>query len=222
LSTIAATSGQGPMLLWVAEHRLHHRYSDEPGDPHSPKEGRFHAHIGHLFWHKEFEDEPDRWGKYVPDLNDKAYYRFLSKYAALFVAIPAVILYMVGGVDFVLWGLFMRVVLMWHVTWSVNSACHLWGYRTFETSDTSRNFWLIGFLGAGEGWHNNHHAHPVSAAHGREWWEFDQTYLMIRFLKFVGLATQVKTGVLDSDAPHTPFPFRIPSLSLLSKAEANA
>ncbi len=198
LSTIAATSGQGPMLLWVAEHRLHHRYSDTPEDPHSPLSGAFHAHMGHLFWHKEFEDEPDRWSKYVPDLNDKPYYRFLSKYAAVFVAVPAVLLYMWGGIGFVLWGVCMRIVLMWHVTWSVNSACHIWGYQTFKTSDTSRNFWLTGYLGAGEGWHNNHHAFPVSAAHGREWWEFDQTYLMIRFLKFIGLATNVKTPVLDN------------------------
>jgi stearoyl-CoA desaturase (delta-9 desaturase) len=205
LSTIAAMSGQGPMLLWVAEHRLHHRYSDTEQDPHSPIKGYFHAHMGHLFYHKEFEDEPDRWQKYVPDLKDKAYYRFLSKYAAIFVALPAIPLYYFGGLPFVMWGIFVRIVLMWHITWSVNSACHTFGYRTFETNDTSTNFWFIGWFGGGEGWHNNHHAHPVSASHGREWYEFDMTYQVIKFLKLIGLATNVKTPVLDSKIKSKPF-----------------
>lgn len=198
LSTIAAMSAQGPMLLWVAEHRLHHRYSDTEQDPHSPIEGVFHSHMGHLFYHKEFEDEPDRWMKYVPDLMQHSYYRFLSKYAALFVALPIPFLYWWGGLSYVLWGVPVRIVLMWHVTWSVNSLCHTMGYRSFETRDTSRNNWLIGILGAGEGWHNNHHAQPVSAAHGREWYEFDFTYQIIRFLKLIGLASDVKTPIFDA------------------------
>ncbi len=193
LSTIAATSAQGPMLLWVAEHRLHHRYSDTPADPHSPTNGGFfHAHMGHLFYHKEFEDEPEVWMKYVPDLASHKYYVFLSKFAAVFVALPAVFLYWWGGVSFVMWGIFVRIVLMWHVTWSVNSVCHLFGYRTYDTKDTSRNNWLVGWFGAGEGWHNNHHARPQCAAHGLTFWEFDMTYLIIRALKALGLATDVK------------------------------
>lgn len=209
LSTIAAMSGQGPMLLWVAEHRLHHRYSDTEKDPHSPKQGFFHAHMGHLFCHKEFEDEPDQWMTYVPDLFQHGYYRFLSNYAALFVAIPAVILYPLGGIPFVLWGVCARIVLMWHVTWSVNSACHTWGYRTFETADTSRNLWWVGWFGGGEGWHNNHHAYPVSAAHGRKWYEFDQTCYMILALKAAGLATNVKMPVLDSKPDYELNPFSL-------------
>jgi len=197
LSTIAATSGQGPMLIWVAEHRLHHQYSDEPGDPHSPREGFFHAHMGHLFWHKPFEDEPDRWMKYVPDLCKHRYYHFLSKYSSLFVALPAIPLYLLGGVPFVMWGIFVRIVLMWHVTWSVNSVCHTFGYQTFKTADTSRNCWWVGIFGAGEGWHNNHHAYPTSASHGREWYEFDFTYQIIRFLKLIGLAKEIKTPVFE-------------------------
>lgn len=198
LATIAATTGQGPMFLWVAEHRLHHRYSDEPLDPHNSRLGFFYAHMGHLFWHKDFEDNPDQWMKYVPDLTSHRYYHFLSKFAPVFVALPAVFLYMWGGIPFVLWGVFMRIVLMWHVTWSVNSATHTFGYRTFKTSDNSRNCWWVGIIGAGEGWHNNHHAFPASAAHGRTWYEFDLTYLIIRALKALGLATDVKTSVLTA------------------------
>jgi fatty-acid desaturase len=184
----------------VAEHRLHHRFADTDLDPHSPKLGFFHAHIGHLFYHKEFEDEPDRWMKYVPDLATIPYYQFLSKYAAIFVAIPGLLLAYYGGLSFFLWGVCMRIVLMWHITWCVNSASHLWGYRSYETTDTSRNLWWVALLGAGEGWHNNHHASAISAAHGREWWEFDQTYLMIRILKFLGLASNVKNPYLDKTA----------------------
>lgn len=198
LATIAAMSAQGSMLLWVAEHRLHHRYSDTEKDPHSPLGGFFHAHMSHLFWHKEFEDEPDRWQKYVPDLLQHSYYRFLSKYAVLFVALPIPFLYWAGGISYVLWGMCVRIVLMWHITWSVNSVCHTFGYQTFQTNDTAKNCWWVGIFGAGEGWHNNHHAFPVSAAHGREWYEFDLTYQIIRFLKLVGLATDVKTPVFTN------------------------
>ena len=221
LSTIAATSAQGPMLLWCAEHRLHHRYSDTPQDPHSARQSFFHAHIGHLFYRKEFEDQPDAWVKYVPDLAKHRYYHFLSKYAALFVVLPAPFLYWWGGMSYVLWGIPVRIVLMWHITWSVNSVTHTFGYRTFETKDLSRNTWLVGLLGAGEGWHNNHHAFPHSASHGRTWYEFDLTYQIIRFLKLLGLATEVKTPVLtakpssarivDAESESMPVPVQAPS-----------
>jgi stearoyl-CoA desaturase (delta-9 desaturase) len=198
LATIAAFSAQGSMLLWCAEHRLHHRYSDTDKDPHSASEGFWHAHILHLFYRKDFEDQPDAWSKYVPDLTKHRYYHFLSKYSAVFVALPAPFLYWWGGISFVMWGIFVRIVLMWHVTWSVNSVCHRFGYRTFATKDTSTNIWWVGLFGAGEGWHNNHHAFPHSAAHGRTWYEFDLTWQIIRFLRWVGLATDVKTPVLTA------------------------
>lgn len=191
-ATVAAASAQGPMMVWVAEHRLHHRYSDKPGDPHSPKEGLFHAHMGHLFYHKPFEDEKDQWMKYVPDLATHAYYRFLNKYFVLVIISVAPLLYLWGGLPYVMWGMFVRIVLMWHITWSVNSAAHTWGYKTYETGDTSTNCWWVGILGGGEGWHNNHHYSPTCARHGREWYEFDPTYYFIRVLEFLGLATDVK------------------------------
>ncbi len=193
LATIAAASAQGPMMVWVAEHRLHHRYSDMPGDPHNSREGFFFAHIGHLFFRKEFEDDKNQWSKYVPDLASHAYYRFLNRYFVFIIIAVIPVLYLLGGLPFVMWGMFVRIVLMWHITWCINSVTHTFGYRSFETSDNSRNCWWMGILGAGEGWHNNHHAYQSSAAHGNAWYEIDFTYYIICALKFLGLATDVKT-----------------------------
>lgn len=190
LATIGALSAQGSPLLWVAEHRIHHRYSDAPGDPHSPTKGFFHAHVGHLFYVKDHHCEK-KMLRYVPDLSKQPYYRFLHKYN-IWIALSVVpILYAFGGWAFVLWGGFMRVALMLHFTWLVNSATHTWGYRNYSTRDHSRNCWWVAMLSAGEGWHNNHHAQPNCAAHGQKWWEFDLTYLIIRALSFVGIASDV-------------------------------
>lgn len=194
-ATIAAMSAQGPMMMWVAEHRLHHRYSDEDGDPHTPRHGFFHAHIGHLFYHKEFEDNPDQWQKYVPDLMKHGYYRFLNKYFVFFVLLPAPLLYWAGGLPFLMWGIFVRIALMWHVSGSVNSFCHVFGYQNYSCQDHAKNFWLVGLVAAGEGWHNNHHAQPSVAAHGHRWWEIDFTFFLIRVLEILGLATEVKRPV---------------------------
>lgn len=196
LTTFGALSGQGPVLLWVAEHRLHHRYSDSEKDPHSARHGGFWwSHVTHLFYHKEFEDNEDQWSKYIPDLYKHKYYHWLTKYNFLIALSLAPILYMMGGWAFVMWGIPMRIAIMLHVTWFVNSATHRWGYRNFETRDDSSNVWWVAILGAGEGWHNNHHAQANCAAHGRMWWEFDLTWQLIRGLEFVGLATDVKRPV---------------------------
>jgi stearoyl-CoA desaturase (delta-9 desaturase) len=192
LSTLGVLSAQGPILIWVAEHRLHHRFSDTEQDPHNSLKGFFYAHIGHLFYHKDFEDNSSQWMKYVPDLGSQPYYRFLNTWNIPIALTLLPILYLAGGLPFVFWGGFMRVVLMLHTTWFINSACHLWGYRNFETRDRSTNCWWAALLAAGEGWHNNHHAQANCAAHGRQWWEFDLTYLMIRGLEAVGLAYDVK------------------------------
>lgn len=208
LSTIAAMSAQGPMMMWVAEHRLHHQFSDQPGDPHTPRDGTWHAHLAHLFYHKEFEDKPELWQKYVPDLLKHPYYHFLNQYFFVFIVLPAPFLYWAGGWSFVFWGIFVRIALMWHTSGAVNSLCHVFGYRSHPTSDGSRNFWLVGLLAAGEGWHNNHHAFPTSARHGLRWWEFDFTWTLIRSLELLGLATDVKLPAKESvvAADHeTPF-----------------
>lgn len=192
LATFGALSGQGPVLIWVAEHRLHHRYSDTVKDPHSARDGGFWwSHVVHLFYHKPFEDEVDQWIEYVPDLASHKYYHFLSKYnfAIAFTIVP--FLYLAGGIPYVMWGFFFRIAFMLHITWFVNSATHRFGYRTYETSDGSRNLWWVSLLAAGEGWHNNHHAKQSSARHGIKWWEFDLTWLLIRTLEKLGLATNV-------------------------------
>jgi len=196
LTTFGALSGQGPVLIWVAEHRLHHRYSDSIKDPHSARHGGFWwSHVNHLFYHKEFEDDVKQWSRYIPDMNKHKYYHFLSKYNFIIALSIAAPLYMLGGLPYVMWGVFMRVALMLHVTWLVNSATHRFGYRNFETRDDSSNVWWVALLAAGEGWHNNHHAQSNCAAHGRMWWEFDLTWQLIKALEFMGLATDVKRPI---------------------------
>lgn len=192
LLTLGALVGGGPPLHWIAEHRLHHRFSDTADDPHDSRRGFWYAHVGHLFWHKDFEDIEEQWLKYVPDFAGNRYYRFLNRYWLFFAFLPVPFLYYFGGWSFVLWGGFVRVVLMLHITWFVNSASHLWGYTNYKTDDLSKNCWWVGLLAAGEGWHNNHHANPASAAHGHKWWELDSTYLIIRGLEKLGLATDIK------------------------------
>jgi stearoyl-CoA desaturase (delta-9 desaturase) len=193
LATFGALSGQGPVLLWVAEHRLHHRFSDTTKDPHSARHGGFWwSHMTHLFFRKDFEDNEKDWSRYIPDLTCHKYYYFLSKYNFLIAISIAPILYLMGGLPFVMWGLFMRVAVMLHVTWFVNSATHRWGYKNFDTKDDSKNIWWVALLAAGEGWHNNHHAQSNCAAHGRTWWEFDLTWQMIQFLELIGIASEVK------------------------------
>lgn len=192
LVTLGAMLGGGPPLQWVAEHRLHHSYSDSSADPHNAKEGFWHSHVAHLFFHKDFEDQEQLWMKYVPDLSGDSYYRFLNRYWIFFAVLPLIPLYLCGGWSYVLWIGFVRAVLMLHLTWFVNSATHLWGYQNYQRTNASRNCWWVGLLAAGEGWHNNHHAYPTSAAHGHRRWEFDLTYLIICGLEKMGLVRDVR------------------------------
>jgi stearoyl-CoA desaturase (delta-9 desaturase) len=195
LATFGVLSAQGSPLLWVAGHRLHHRYSDTARDPHNSREGFFHVHMGHLLYSKVgTEQAEDKLLLLVPDLTSQPFYRFLHR-QHLPIALAALpLLYLAGGWSWVLWGGFVRVTLMLHITWCVNSVTHNFGYRNFDTPDESRNNWWVAILAAGEGWHNNHHAEPSCAAHGRTWWEFDLTYLLIRGLRAAGLATHVIAG----------------------------
>ena len=208
-ATFGAMIGGGPPLHWVAEHRLHHRYSDLPDDPHNSRQGFWHAHITHLFYHKDFEDIEEQWMKYVPEMRNDKYFLFLNKYWIFLSVLTLVGLYFWGGIPFVMWGGFVRVVIMLHITWFVNSASHMWGYRRYKTRDNSVNNWWVGILAAGEGWHNNHHAYPNSAAHGHKWYEFDVTYLWISLFEKLGLATDVKRPAHFSKAKATPSPTKL-------------
>ncbi|HEU5047323.1 MAG TPA: acyl-CoA desaturase [Rickettsiales bacterium] len=197
---------QGPMLKWVAMHRMHHQHSDLDDDPHSPVNagkgllnwirGAWHAHIGWFF-----EPDPPELYRYVKDLQRSKLLRTLSDlfplWALVGLLVPAGIGALItrswdGAFIGFIWGGLARVFLVHHVTWGINSICHLWGGREFETTDQSRNNFLFGILALGEGWHNNHHAFPVSAKHGLRWWQIDISYWVIKIMSWLGIAWKIR------------------------------
>ncbi len=186
--TLALQSGP---LQWVTTHRIHHAFTETENDPHSPRDGTFWAHIGWLMRGTALSHDEATFKRYAPDLLKDKFHVFISKYFFVTTLIVGVSLYFIGGWSMVLWGIFLRQVFGWHMTFLVNSATHLWGTRRFETRDDSRNNGLIAALTFGEGWHNNHHAHPRSARHGLAWYEFDINWMQIKFLEKLGLATKV-------------------------------
>jgi fatty-acid desaturase len=197
---------------WVAIHRQHHHQADEEPDPHSPLVHFLWAHMGWLVFKNRDTTRLRIVSRYARDIMRDPFYSWLERnfnwvrivlasWAAFFIAGFIAELFIGGGVldalqfglSLLVWGAFARTVLVWHVTWSVNSVTHLWGYRNYETKDSSRNNLIVGFLTNGEGWHNNHHADPLSAKHGHRWWELDVTWLTIRLLMVLGLAREVVT-----------------------------
>lgn len=190
---------QGSPTYWVAVHRMHHQYTDKPGDPHSPRDGKWWSHMGWIL-RGSLHNETTMLSRYAPDLQRNNFYQWLSTYHWLPVTAVGVGLLATGtaiggwrlGTSWVLFGIFLRVSIGFHVTWLVNSATHLWGSRRFKTRDDSTNNWWVALLTGGEGWHNNHHAHPVSASHGMAWYELDFNYWGIKLLELVGLAKNVK------------------------------
>lgn len=192
---------EGGPIFWVATHRLHHQRSDQPGDPHSPKDGPWWAHIGWIIFGETKHNATEMMAKYAPDLGRDPFYRWLNTYHYVPLVVMSAVLYWAGGLPLFLWGVCTRVVLGLHATWLVNSATHLWGKRRFQTRDDSRNNWWVALLTFGEGWHNNHHAHPVSARHGLTWKELDITWLQIRLLERLGIAKKVQVARLDEQPP---------------------
>jgi stearoyl-CoA desaturase (delta-9 desaturase) len=182
---------EGGPLYWVVNHRIHHQLADRHGDPHTPKDGAWWSHAGWVIHGEGLSAQPELLKKYAPDLLKDPFLIWLSKYHWAPLALSAVTLYALGGVSWVLWGLFLRVTVGLHVTWCVNSATHIWGSRRFATKDESRNLWWVALLTGGEGWHNNHHAFPVSARHGFLWYEFDLNYYLIWALEKVGMVKKV-------------------------------
>ena len=181
---------QGSPVYWVAVHRLHHQYTDKPGDPHSPRDGKWWSHMGWIL-NGSLHNDSAILQRYAPDLMKQGFYRWLNRFHWLPVTVLGLVLLAIGGLPWVLWGIFFRVTVGLHVTWLVNSATHMWGSRRFQTRDDSRNNWWVALLTGGEGWHNNHHAHPVSARHGMAWYEIDFNYWAIWALEKLGLATKV-------------------------------
>ncbi|KAK7255222.1 hypothetical protein RIF29_28628 [Crotalaria pallida] len=182
---------QGNPIDWVSTHRYHHQFCDSDRDPHSPIEGFWFSHMNWLF---DTNSVIERCGEpnNVVDLEKQSFYRFLrSSYIVHPLALGA-LLYAIGGFPFLVWGMGVRVVWVYHITWLVNSACHVWGNQAWNTRDLSRNNWWVALLAFGEGWHNNHHAFEYSARHGLEWWQLDMTWYVVKFLQAIGLATEVK------------------------------
>jgi stearoyl-CoA desaturase (Delta-9 desaturase) len=188
---------EGGPMFWVATHRVHHQNSDQPGDPHSPRDGAWWSHIGWIIFGEAKHSNTELMAKYVPDLARDPFYRWLNTYHFVPLTVLGVGLFLWGGLPMLLWGIFFRVTVGLHATWLVNSATHMWGSKRFKTRDDSRNNFLVAMVTFGEGWHNNHHAHPTSSRHGLAWWEFDLTYLQIRLLEILGIAKKVKVASVD-------------------------
>ena len=195
---------------WVAIHRMHHKHSDERDDPHTPLVNFWWSHVGWLLIEHREHSTIFFYEKYARDILRDPYYLWLERKLAWFwvYALHVVAYFVVGfgagwlwsgdvmsGVQFgygiVVWGVFVRTVIVWNGSWSVNSLTHVFGYRNYDTKDKSRNYWPVAVWAHGEGWHNNHHADQRSAAHGHKWWEFDATYAVIRILMMLGLAKDV-------------------------------
>ncbi len=191
MALCATLALQGGPIYWVAVHRLHHQLTDREGDPHSPRDGKWWSHMGWILYGTLHNRNP-LLNRYVPDLTRDRFYLWLSRYHWVPVTVVGAALFYFGRWPWLLWGVFFRVTMGLHVTWLVNSATHIWGSRRFETRDDSRNNWWVALLTGGEGWHNNHHAHPVSASHGMAWYEVDVNYWGIRMLGLLGLASRIK------------------------------
>jgi stearoyl-CoA desaturase (delta-9 desaturase) len=211
LAALGSMAVQGPVIEWCGAHRRHHQHSDTEDDPHSPHmhpdgtwgegwiatiKGAYHAHIGWLL-----RGRMKALGKYTRDLREDPALAAADRHFVFWVIMGLIIPTVLGGLMTMswsgallgfLWGGLVRVLFVHHVTWSVNSVCHLWGTQPFRSHDESRNNAIVGILGMGEGWHNNHHAFPTSAKHGLRWWEFDFSYVVIKTLWLVGLARDVK------------------------------
>jgi len=198
LAVCATLTLEGGPIFWVATHRIHHQFSDKPGDPHSPHDGAWWSHIGWLLVGESKHNNTKLMAKYAPDLAKDRFYVALNNYHWIPVILLAAALFAIGGLPLMLWGTFLRIVVGLHATWLVNSASHMWGGRRFNTRDDSRNLWWVALMSFGEGWHNNHHAHPSSARHGLAWYELDLSWITISILKFFGIATAVRVAKINS------------------------
>lgn len=189
---------EGGPIFWVGIHRIHHQLTDREGDPHSPRDGKWWSHMGWILSGRALHQDSEKLAPYVPDLRRDKFYLWLSRYHWITqVVVGLAVLYFFGW-NVMLWGVFFRTVIGLHATWAVNSATHLWGSQRWATGDDSTNNFFIALLTFGEGWHNNHHAHPSSARHGLRWWEIDSNWYVISALRALGLAHDIKLPRADS------------------------
>jgi stearoyl-CoA desaturase (delta-9 desaturase) len=183
---------EGGPIFWVATHRLHHQNTDVEGDPHSPNDGGFWAHMGWIITGNAMHNHLDELLPYVPDLRKDRFHSWISRWHWVPLTVLGLGILAIGGWQYVMWGIFFRTTMGLHATWLVNSATHMWGSQRFLTGDSSTNSLWVAILTFGEGWHNNHHAHPQSARHGLAWYEFDMNWYGIATLRALGLAWDVK------------------------------
>jgi stearoyl-CoA desaturase (delta-9 desaturase) len=189
IAFMAMTSSQKGILWWAAHHRHHHRYSDQEDDLHSPTLfGFLWSHVGWIVSDKYTDTRFD----YIGDFAKFPELRWLNKYHFIPPTILGVSLYLLGGLPLFLWGFCLSTVLLWHDTFTINSLSHLFGSRRYETSDTSKNNWLLALLTLGEGWHNNHHFFMSSVRQGIRWWEIDVTYYVIRMLSWIRITRELR------------------------------
>ena len=193
LTVCGALAMEGGHILWVVTHRIHHANTDVPGgDPHTPRDGGWWSHIGWMLKGPAQQYDPAVVAHYAPDMVKDRFHVWLNRYYWVPLVLLALALLVFGGWPYLMWGIFFRVTFNLHATWLVNSATHMWGKRRFATRDDSRNNWWVALLTFGEGWHNNHHAHPTSARHGLAWYEIDLNWWGIRVMQFLRLAKRVK------------------------------
>jgi stearoyl-CoA desaturase (delta-9 desaturase) len=207
LAILGSAAIEGPVIAWVADHRKHHAFADVEGDPHSPHvdhghglkgalRGLFHAHVGWLFIHTQRGNKQ----RYAPDLMDDPLIRWVDRTFVLWVVVGLLVPFILGGLiggsleaalTGLLWGGAVRMLVVHHVTYSINSLCHFFGRQAFDTGDESRNLAWLSVFTFGEAWHNNHHAFPTSFEHGMRRWQFDPSRYVIRGLEKMGLVWDV-------------------------------
>lgn len=182
---------QGGPISWTVVHRLHHKHSDDAGDPHSARTGFWWSHMGWMFVNIPRKVSQEVRERITPDLMKDPVHRTIDRHMLTIAVMSGALLFHFGGWSWLVYGMFLRLTLVYHATWLVNSAAHKFGYRTHATRDLSTNCWWVALLTFGEGWHNNHHAFPRSARHGLGWWELDLTFLVISGLEKLGLVWDV-------------------------------
>lgn len=215
LSVCGVLAFQRGPIWWTAAHRLHHSKVDTPLDISSPQKSFIWSHfLWAFFSHPHFDESPDIVYRLARDIAEDRFMQFLEKYYTVINIGFLLLLFSLGdalggirlALSFFVWAGLLRLVFTLHVTWLVNSAAHLWGYRSYETSDTSRNNWWVALLTFGEGWHNNHHADQRAARNGHRWFEFDITYCFILVMEKMKLAwdiVPVRASLRFSPFSHT-------------------
>ncbi len=183
---------EGGAINWVVTHRIHHSKTDLPGDPHSPRDGGWWAHMGWILTGTAQQHDDETMQRYAPDLMKDPVHVWMNRLYFVPLILSGAALLAIGGWPMMFVGVFLRVTVGLHFTWLVNSATHMWGTRRFVTRDDSTNSWWVALLTFGEGWHNNHHAYPRAAKHGLRWYEIDFNWYGIRMLQMLGLARSIR------------------------------